>query len=141
MRARRPVAAGLLSLLVGCSSHAGGNLDFKAPQGWISTPAVFGMQKVQNPTDRSESILIAHPSEPRPKSHPATERWTAIRICGNHPAMFMQQRGSINGDDVQMDGVDTTWNGSRVMAMYARPFGKPADPEAEQAIRSLCVAN
>ena len=52
--------------------------------------------------------------------------------------MLMQSRQELDGEDAQMDGVDTAWNGSRVMAMYARPFGTPADPAAETAIRTLC---
>jgi hypothetical protein len=70
-----------------------------------------------------------------------TERRTPIRICGDHPATLMQRRGEFNGEDVQMDGVDTSWNGARVMAMYARPYGKRANPAAELTIRSLCVGH
>ena len=53
----------------------------------------------------------------------------------------MERRGEINGEDVQMDGVDTSWNGARVMAMYARPYRKPANAAAERTIRSLCVGH
>ncbi|MDB5072289.1 MAG: hypothetical protein JWM87_3400 [Candidatus Eremiobacteraeota bacterium] len=98
----------------------------------------MGMQKISNPADAGEYILIAHPREALPATRPATERWTPIRICGDHPATLIQRRGEIDGEDVQMDGVDTSWNGARVMAMYARPYGKPANAAAERTIRTLC---
>jgi len=53
--------------------------------------------------------------------------------------MLMQMRATVAGRDVQMDGVDTSWNGSRTMVMYERPFGSPADPAAEVSIRSICL--
>ena len=136
--ARRPVWIGLivLTMMVSCAAHS----DITPPPGWTGTPNIFGfhVQVFRNPQDLRQSIMVTRPLNPRPTSHPAKEKWTPMKICGNHPAMLMQQRAVLSGQDTQMDGVDTSWNGVRVMAMYARPYGTPADPEAEKSIRSLC---
>jgi hypothetical protein len=123
-------------LTMGCSREP---ISFTAPPGWIGTPSLLNLPRgFKNPANPQHFILIAYPSDPRPTSYPTREKWTPIRICGNHPAMLMQMRGVLNDRTVQMDGVDTTWHQTRVMAMYARPFGSRPDPAAEAAIRSLC---
>ena len=115
------------------------DIGFKGPAGWKGTPKVMSLpRRFSNPTDPKQFIVVAYPSAARP-SHPAAgENWTPIRICGDHAAMLMRKHGTIDNEDVQMDGVDTMWDHTRAMAMYARPFGTPADPAAEKAIRSLC---
>jgi hypothetical protein len=128
-------------LVVTSSAACGFNEKIVAPPGWNVSPQFFGIQKITNPRDAGEYIMIAHPREALPTTHPATERWTPIRICGDHAATLMEQRGEINGEDVQMEGVDTSWNGRRVMAMYARPYGKRANADAERAIRALCIGH
>jgi hypothetical protein len=132
----RVLSVTLVALTAGC----GFKETVEPPPGWRASPQLFGTQKLSNPANADEYILIAHPREPLPADYPATQRRTTIRICGDHPATLMESRGEINGKDVQMDGVDTTWDGARVMAMYARPYGRPANPAAERTNRSICAA-
>jgi hypothetical protein len=138
-RGRNALVLLISVMLLTSTSACGFNEKIVAPPGWSVSPQILGSQKITNPADAGEYILIAHPREALPAKHPATERWTLIRICGDHPATLMERRGEINGEDVQMDGVDTTWNGARIMAMYARPYGKHPNAAAERTIRTLCV--
>jgi len=127
------VTACLCALAIGCSF----NSPLKPPPGWTGTPSVFGIQGFKSP-DGTQEILMDHPQGAGVSHHRKGENWTPIRICGNHYAELIVGRGTHDGKDMRMEAVFTNWNGQRVVAMYARPYGSPADPGAEKSIRSLC---
>jgi hypothetical protein len=65
---------------------------------------------------------------------------SAIQICGNQPATFIQGRGtSPQRGDENIDLVVTTTNGVSYFALYARPIATPPNPAAEAALRELCT--
>lgn len=61
--------------------------------------------------------------------------WKDITICGDHPAVLMVQT---NPGQI-WEGVSTTWDSERYMAVYVRPVNAAPDPNAEAAIRTLCL--
>jgi len=141
----RYAVAGFLIVLSGCARQ---DIDFKPPPGWTSTPNIMGNQMFIKPgsTSSTEFIMMMRVPMPQPSSRKsADDRSEAITICGGHPATLMQTRvAAKNGGDKKdqlMEAVSTKWDSDSVTAIYSRPVGTPADPEAEAAIKSLCKAS
>lgn len=83
-----------------------------------------------------ESIMAQSVTNPLPV-HREPE-WKDISICGGHRAVLMVKR---HNQDQIWEGVSTDWGPRRYMAVYVRPSNVSPDPQAEAAIRSLCLKN
>lgn len=59
-----------------------------------------------------------------------------IRICGSHPAWYVQTRPPTGG--AYSDAVETAWGSQRVLALYSYPKTATPDPSAEASLRTLC---
>lgn len=110
------------------------------------------MQFWQSPSNDREVLMLFR--SPKPVSandvfSPANMRDTmrdvtvtrrsAIEICGNQPATYVQGHGySPKRGDANVDLVITTTGGASYFALYARPITDPPNPMAEAALRELC---
>lgn len=123
-----------LATLIGCNHEFTDNIAFQAPAGWVYSPA-FGHGAAWAKGGGSRELIMAQSTDsPLPTGrHPG---WKDISICGNHPAVLMLQR---NEPNELWEGVSTTWGRKRFMAIYVRPANVAPDPQAEAAIRSLCL--
>jgi hypothetical protein len=149
------VAAFLALDLAGCSVTASpaDGLRFAAPPGWRSSPGILGfMQFWRPPNDDREVLMLFKSPKPLTAKEVFTnvqindtlkgariERRSAITICGDHPATFIEARGtSTHNGDERIDLVLTNIAGNGYLALYARPAGAIPNPVAESALRELC---
>lgn len=117
----------------GCAHRFTGDLAFQAPKSWVYSPVPGGGEVWVKGGGSNESIMAQATETPLPLRHPG---WKNITICGNHPAVLMVQT---NNPGQIWEGVSTTWGSERYMAVYVRPVNAPPDPNAEAAIRTLCL--
>jgi hypothetical protein len=130
----RTAAAVFLALLcAGCAHAFSGRVDFAAPKGWVHSDDPTAGETWIKPGGSNQSIMAQTTKAPLPPRQPD---WKDIKICGNHPAILMTQP---NNPDQIWEGVSTSWNSLRYMAVYVRPVSASPDPEAEKAIRSICL--
>jgi hypothetical protein len=155
-RALLPVVLACATALAGCGPSPTQSLVFKAPDGWTSTPSLFGFQVwLKDPKGGSkESIFLVKVTE-----KPGTDKKLAmtsslsdlnykgakvktaaeITICGNQKANYLESSGTNKaGDQSDIEIITTSYGSDRYVAVYARPTSVSADPQAEAAIHSLC---
>jgi hypothetical protein len=123
----------VLVVCVGCARRFTQDLAFQAPSGWVYSAVTGGGEVWVKGGGSNESIMAQATETPLPRRQPD---WKDITICGNHPAVLMVQT---NKPDQIWEGVSTTWGPERYMAVYVRPANAPPDPNAEMAIRTLCL--
>jgi len=153
MKIRALLSLALLCLAAGCSfkSPAEG-LDFQAPAGWNSTPSMFGFQMWMKPNKDGEILMLINHKGKMTKDFdlqtvPGTSKGEItsrkdVRICSNQPAKLYVMTGTTNNKPATTELVITTYgDDNNYMAMYTRPKDLSADPQAEAAIRMLCLKN
>jgi hypothetical protein len=119
--------------LVGCSRTFTSEIAFQAPAGWVYAP-VLGHGAIWARGRGSREMIMAQTAD-TPLPLRRGRDWKDISICGDHAAILMSQRNN----DEMWEGVSTSWGSKRYMAIYVRPMKVPRDPQAEVAIRSLCL--
>jgi hypothetical protein len=140
--------------LAGCGSVTSG-LDFKAPAGWTATPSILGRFQMwikQSPDKNKEAQMMFlirgqtattmdFKSLPQAGTNVRDLKQSSIKICGNRPAQYVSgvSTGSRNGD-MAVEMVSAKVGDESYLAMYMRPKAQSGDPQAETAIRSLCIA-
>ena len=141
--------------LAGCGSVTSG-LNFKEPAGWGSLPSalMFGRAQVWFKASNSKQpqmvFLIRGKNADTmnfkdvPQFGASSVRdfkKSSITICGNTRAQYVTAVASDakNGDEA-MEMISAPVGDQTYLAMYMRPQAMKADPAAESAIRSLCVA-
>jgi hypothetical protein len=141
--------------LAGCGSVTSG-LDFKAPAGWMSTPSIMGRfqmwfkQGAGKNNQQTQMIFLVRGQTantfdfkqiPQAGTSISNQKSSSIKICGNQRAQYITAVGTGNkGGDESVEMVSAPVGGQSYLAMYIRPQAIKPDPEAETAIRSLCVA-
>jgi len=120
---------------IGCGRRFTEDLAFQAPKGWIYSAVPGGGEVWVKSGGSNESIMAQATEIPLPQRQPG---WKDITICGNHPAVLMVQT---NNPGQIWEALSTTWGPERYMAVYVRPVNAAPDPNAEAAIRTLCVKN
>lgn len=151
-----PVVLACATALAGCGPSPTQSLAFKAPDGWTSTPSMFGFQIwLKDPKGGSkESVFLLKVTE-----KPGTDKKIAmtsslsdlnykgakvksvseITICGDQKAQYLESTGtSKTGDTSEIEVVTTAYGDQRYVAVYARPTTSSADAQAETAIHSIC---
>nr|MDQ2681382.1 hypothetical protein [Candidatus Eremiobacteraeota bacterium] len=146
------------AIAAGCGS-ATDNLDFKAPAAWKATPSILGMmQGWTNPSDSNQIVMLM--KLPIGKDINVADANTqlrntkitankSIKICGNQPAQFVTMTGTSGSSKTSgnpksdrksvAEMITTRYSNSSYMAIYDREMGTPADPQAETALKSLCL--
>jgi len=150
----RSVAAALcIAALSGCGSP-GADTAFKAPDGWKSTPGMFGRFQMwmtgsgqadrqivmlirgDRNTTTTESITLAGSNNVRDLKR------ESIKLCGSqaadHFTATAEHRTNNKSVRETIEGVTTTIGASKYIAFYMRPANVQADAQAEAAIHSLC---
>jgi hypothetical protein len=129
------IAAAALAMMLGGCSHFDTDLDFRAPRGWIHLPvATLGDVWIKGGGSH-EKIMTK--SADFPLSVGSGEAVESITICHGHPAKLIL---SLLPTEV-WEAVSTKWGAKRYMAVYTRPIMGDPDPQAEAAIRTLCLRN
>ncbi len=138
--------------LAGCGSVTSG-LDFKAPAGWTATPSILGRMQlwIKKGSDNKQGQMVFlirgqtantmnFKDLPQAGTAIRDQKQSEIKICGNQRAQYMSGVGtsSKNGDQA-LEMVSAPVGNESYLAMYIRPQSQRADPEAEAAIRSLCI--
>jgi hypothetical protein len=147
--------AGILLSACGFTSSPAEGLQFQPPAGWKSSPGIMGfMQFWRPPVDDGQMLmLIKSPKPMDPKEvfsnsqmHGTLKDVTiqdlrTIQICGNQAATLLQAQGTSSTRDGkdQVEMIMTNAGGSSYFAMYVRPLGAAANPEASAAVRELCA--
>jgi len=151
MKKRALLSLALLCLAAGCSFKSPAeDLDFKPPAGWNATPSMFGFQMWVKPNKNGEIVMLLNKKGKMKqdfdvKTIPGTANAEVsankeIRICSNQPAKLMIMTGTTNGKPATTELVLTTYEGdNNYMSMYSRPKSANPDPQAEAAIRMLCL--
>jgi hypothetical protein len=117
----------------GCAHSFAGRVDFQAPEGWVHSGVPNSGDVWVKPDGSHQSIMAQTTSSALPPRQPD---WKDIKICGNHPAVLMIQT---NNPGQIWEGISTSWNSLRYMAVYVRPVSTSPDPAAEKAIRTICL--
>ena len=139
--------------LAGCGSVTSG-LNFKAPAGWttFSIMGRFQMWIKQTPGKSKQAQMLflvrgqtANTMDfkqiPQAGTSIRNQKRSTIKICGNQRAQYISAVGtSSSGGDQALEMVSAPVGDQSYLAMYIRPQSQAADPAAESAIRSLCVA-
>jgi hypothetical protein len=142
-----------IAAFAGCSSP-GSDIAFKAPNGWKSTPGMFGRFQMwitgSSDQDRQVVMLVrgdrnATITETQALSGERdmhdVKRETIV-LCGTQQADRFTATGERRKDSktVQesVEGITASIGNSRYIAFYMRPAGMPPDAQAETAIHSLC---
>jgi len=139
--------------LAGCGSVTAG-IDFKAPAGWttFSLMGRFQMWLKPSPDKKQEQMVFLVRGQtantmdfkqiPQAGSSIRDQKLSDIKICGNQRAQYISAVGtnSRGGGDEALEMVSAPVGSESYLAMYIRPQSQRADPAAEAAIRSLCVA-
>jgi hypothetical protein len=118
---------------VGCGRRFTEDLSFQPPKGWVYSAVPSGGEVWVKGGGSNESIMAQATDAPLPQRRPG---WKDIVICGSHPAVLMLQT---NNPGQVWEGVSTGWGSERYMAVYVRPVNVRPDPDAEAAIRTLCL--
>jgi hypothetical protein len=116
-----------------CAHAFTGRVDFQAPKGWVHSNDPTAGETWIKPDGSNQSIMAQTTKAPLPPRQPG---WKDIKICGNHPAILMTQT---NNPEHIWEGISTSWNSLRYMAVYVRPVSASPDPAAEKAIRDICL--
>jgi len=151
MKKRALLSLAVLCVATGCSFKSpADDLDFKAPAGWNGTPGIMGFQMWMKPNKDGEMVMLINRKGkmkqdfdvrtiPGTTSAEVSEN-KEIRICGNQPAKLMIMSVTTNGKTATTELILTTYaDDNNYMAMYSRPKTAKPDPEAESAIRMLCL--
>ena len=135
---RRPFFHALVALvglmaLVGCTRRFTADLAFKPPSGWIYSAVPGGGEVWIKGAGSKEQIMAQATETPLPSHLPKRE--------GHHdlwqaPGVLMVE--SIASAEI-WEAVSTMWGAERYMAVYVRPISVTPDPNAEAAIRTLCL--
>lgn len=126
----------LLALCNGCGRRVSSDLAFQAPKGWVHVTLPGSAENWLKAGAPHEWIMAQVTESPLPHR----PDYRAITICGDHPATLIIQRNvQTNNPDQIWEGVSTNWGTERYMVVYVRPSNVPADPNAEAAIRTLCL--
>jgi hypothetical protein len=152
-------AIAALVALAGCSWNASpaDGLQFQAPAGWRSLPAIAGFQAWRPPDNDREALMLFKSHQPlRPNDlvsvgqsngelngalkNLTLERQQRVVICGHQPAIYFEFRGtSAQVGDSQVEVLATNLAGGSYFAIYRRPFGTAPNTDAEAALRELCT--
>jgi hypothetical protein len=151
-----PVALACLMALAGCGPSPTQSLTFKAPDGWTSTPSMFGFQMwLKDPKNGSKDVLVLIKVAEKPgtdKKLTATsslsdlnyknakvKRVAEITICGDQKAQYFEAVGADkSGEPSAVEVITTAYGDQRYVAIYSRPSTGQPDAQAETAIHSLC---
>ena len=123
----------VLAVCAGCGRTFTEDLAFRAPSGWVYAAVPNGGEVWVTGNGSNESIMAQATDTPLPRRRPG---WKDITICRDHPAVLMVQT---NNPGQIWEAVSTNWGSERYMAVYVRPVGASPDPNAEVAIRTLCL--
>jgi hypothetical protein len=143
-------------LFAGCGADPTTGTAFAPPAGWTQTPGILGLKMWIDPTKGSNQVvmLVKLPNKSKIdiqkdvdlSSNPAfhggsVTKQSKIMICGNHPADYLlaHDDGKNGKDAGDAEIILTNWGQDAYMAMYARSNGGKLNPEAEAAIRTICV--
>ena len=142
-------------VLAGCGSVTSG-LAFKEPAGWGSLPSAltFGRMQVWFKASNSKQpemvFLIRDKNADTINFKQVPQFGTAsvsnfkkssITICGNTRAQYVTAVASDAKNGSQsLEMISAPVGDQSYLAMYIRPQAMKADPAAEAAIRSLCIA-
>lgn len=142
-----------VAALAACGSPSS-DIAFKAPDGWKSTPGMFGRFQMwmtgTSDTDRQIVMLIRGDrnttfSQSQTFSGARDMRdikHDSITLCGSQKADHFSAEGehTTNSKTTRetFEGIMTSIGNSKYMAFYMRPAGVQPDAQAEAAIRSLC---
>ncbi|MBV9270827.1 MAG: hypothetical protein JO165_07030 [Candidatus Eremiobacteraeota bacterium] len=153
MKKRALLSLAVLCVVTGCSFKSPAeNIDFKPPTGWNSTPSIMGFQMWVSPK-KDEMLMLMNRTGKLSQTfdlktipgntYSEVTMSKEIRICSNQPARLVVASGkSKEGKAETTQMVLTTYaNDNNYMAMYARPTSSAPDPQAEAAIRMLCLKN
>ena len=146
------VSAALFSALAlaACASPSEA-LAFQPPAGWNAGPSLFGIVQLWTDPKRADSVvmLMRVPVSAGNQDASLRDRYLQngrvvsnreIKICGAHPAHFSILEGTgKSGKRSRAELVVTVWNGTTYMSLYGRDRGQPADPNAESALKSVCL--
>jgi hypothetical protein len=153
--ARGFVVASLLGTfaLAACSgltkSPAEG-LNFKAPDGWKSTPGIMGIMQLWSSGTGKEVLMLFHaPADWKADQaldsanvkDAQVEEQRAVKICGDQNAQFVKMRAtSTHGDGDQNVQMMTSKavDGGTYLALYIYPIAAQPDAQAQAAIYELC---
>jgi hypothetical protein len=147
--------AGLLLSACGFTSSPAEGLQFQPPAGWKSSPGIMGfMQFWRPPVDDGEMLMLVKSPKPleakevfsNSQMHGTLKDVTiqdlrTIQICGNQSATLLQAQGTSSSrpEKDQVEMIMSNAGGSSYFAMYVRPLGTPANPQASVAVRQLCL--
>lgn len=137
----------------GFASSPADNLRFQPPPGWHASPGIMGFMQFWRPPSNDREVLmlfkspkpvtandVFSPENMRDTMHDVTiTQRSAIQICDNQPATYIQGRGQSRRGDENVEVVITTTRATTYFALYARPIGAPPNPMAEAALRELCA--
>jgi hypothetical protein len=150
----RSIAAALcFAALAGCGSP-GADIAFKAPNGWKSTPGMFGRFQMwiagSGDSDRQVVMLVRGDQRTGTSETAALSgtrdlhdvKHDSIVLCGSQRADHFMATGEHRTNDKTMreavEGVIASIGSSKYVAFYMRPAAMQPDAQAEAAIHSLC---
>jgi hypothetical protein len=149
-KALRPALFCAAFAMASCSGVAS-NLAFHPPQGWSGTPSMFGrMQmwvKEGNKEQNGQFVMLVRSGLNSANLFQTAQfgRGTAtnvkrstIAICNGRQAQYVTATGVNGKDRSHLEAVIADVGDSKYMALYARDVSAAPDPQAEDAIRSLC---
>ncbi len=139
--------------LTGCGSP-GSDTAFKGPNGWKSTPGMFGRFQMwiagANQNDRQIVMLVRGDQNMNVEDsqtysgtrsmHDLSRK--SITLCGTQQAEYFTGSGESGNGSTQrkqtIEGVTTSIGNSKYAALYIRPAGTQPDAQAESSLHSLC---
>lgn len=135
----------LAAVIAGCSSLQNAT-NFQPPPGWSGTPGLFG--RVQMWQSGSQTVMLIKGDARRADvfynpqlalSGMRDVQHSKLRVCGNRTADYYR---GVKSDGAIVEGISVPGSGNtRWIALYIRDEAKtPADPHAEQSLRTLCPA-
>lgn len=154
-RFRLPIVALCIAgVLAGCGSVTSG-LTFQPPAGWTGTPAMFGRLQMwikgSDKKDESPQMLMLVKGDAKDTHSDFSAipsqygkdmkvlKHGKTTLCGTQAAEeFAAQGSDKDGKREQIEMTTTVIGNDRYFAMYIRPVALAADPQAENAIHSLC---
>lgn len=158
------IAAAMLAtvLLVACGgltqSPADG-LNFRAPDGWQSTPGIMGrFQLWTTGESKDKQVLVLLKLPPQAKADKSFDvnmvngpnsggvegativSRRQVTLCGNQPSLYVLMRGESAREKVEENvaAVFSRTTDAMYMAVYVYPVGTAANAWAEAAIYELC---
>lgn len=147
----RLLPLGIAFALASCAGVAS-NLAFHPPAGWTGTPSMFGrMQMWVKQDDKKKGgaqfVMLVRTSLNSTnvfqtaqfgRGNVSDVKHSTISICNGRQAERVTASEQNGKDHTQLEAVIADVADSKYMAMYVRDVGTPADPQAEDAIHSLC---